>query len=286
MSILIDKNTRVLVQGITGHKGRAFAEQMIDDGTNVVGGVTPLKGGDWGARGRPVFDSVRSAINATEADASLIAVSAPNAVDAIYEAADAGIQLIVCITEGIPMLDMMRLTETLRASGTRLIGANAPGVLVPGVSSIGMIPAALSITGSTGIVARSTSLLMQVTHDLTSRSIGQSTLVGIGGDPVVGTSFIDVLALFEEDLQTERVVLIGEIGGRAELDAADYVQARMTKPVYALMVGNSAPHGVRVGHYGALIEDERDTATSKIDAMRASGVQVAVTPDDLYAMLS
>ncbi len=285
MAILIDHTTRVLVQGITGRKGRTFADQMIADGTNVVGGVTPHKGGEWGVRGRPVFDSVRSAVNATEANTSVIAVGAGSAVDAIYEAADAGIHVIVCITDGIPMLDMMRLNDSLRGSVTRLIGANAPGIAVPATVSVGMIPAAITQQGTTGLIARSGSLLMFIAAGMTARGIGQSTVVGIGADAVVGTSFIELLSLFEDDLETERVVMLGEIGGRAEIDAAAYIRARMTKPVYALVVGQNVPRGVRIGHSGAIIERDDDTAQAKMSALRAAGVEVAENADDLYAML-
>jgi succinyl-CoA synthetase alpha subunit len=286
MAILLDDQTRVLVQGITGRKGRAFTEQMILDGTQVVAGVTPNKGGEWGVRGRPVFDSVRAAVNATEANTSVIAVGAGSAVDAIYEAADAGIRLIVCVTDGIPIVDMLRVTESLRASGVRLIGANAPGVLIPHVGSAGMIPMAIARRGSTALIARSGSLLMYITAHLSALGIGQSALVGIGGDPVIGTTFVDVLMLLEDDLDTERIILLGEIGGRAEFAAADYIRASMTKPVYALIVGQSAPPGVRLGHPSAPVDHDADRADLKSAALRAASVQVARTAADLFALLS
>ncbi|MDX2162588.1 MAG: succinate--CoA ligase subunit alpha [bacterium] len=284
MSILIGKNTRVLVQGMTGREGRTAAEQMIAYGTDVVGGVTPYKGGEWGVRGRPVFDSVRSAVNATEANASLITVAAPQAVDAIYEAVDAGIGLIACITEGIPMLDMMRLIDVLRTTSTRLIGANSPGLLAPEQSSLGIVPGYITRRGSIGIVSRSSSLMYEIAYGLTIRGFGQSTLVGIGGDPVIGTTFVDILDLFEEDLETEQIILIGEIGGDLEQQAADFIKTRMTKPVYGLVVGHSAPHRVRMGHAGASIERAEETAAAKVSALRAAGVRTADTLAELFAL--
>ncbi|MFN8531874.1 MAG: succinate--CoA ligase subunit alpha [Anaerolineae bacterium] len=284
MAIFIDKSTRVLVQGMTGREGRSYTEQMIAYGTHVVGGVTPNKGGEWGVRGRPVFDTVRSAVNATEANASVIAVAASNAVDAIYEAIDANIPLIVCITEGIPMLDMMRLHEYLPRTNSRLIGANCPGVLSPGECSLGIIPGYVAMHGTTGIVSRSSSLLYEVAYTLSARGIGQSTLVGVGGDPVIGTSFVEVLQEFEDDPDTERVILIGEIGGHMEIEAAAYVKAHMTKPVYALIVGSSAPYYIRMGHAGALIEQDDETAAAKVAVLRDAGIRTADSLPDFYAL--
>ncbi len=285
MTILVNKQTRVIVQGITGREGSFYTEQMIAYGTNVVGGVTPSKGGEWGVRGRPIFDSVRKAVETTEANASLIAVTAPHAIDAIYEAIDAGIRLIVCITEGVPMLDIMRLSEHLARTGTRLIGANCPGVLTPSESSVGMIPGYIGRAGVVGVVSRSNTLMCEIVYDMTKHYIGQTTLVGIGGDPLVGTNYVDVLEMFEEDHDTEKVLLIGEIGGRMELDAAEYIASHMTKPVIAYIAGKSAPPGVRMGHPGAFIDSAEETATYKIEALRAAGARVAETPAEVIDLL-
>jgi succinyl-CoA synthetase alpha subunit len=264
---------------------------MIAYGTNVVGGVTPSKGGEWGVRGRPVFDTVQTAVETTDANASLIAVTAPDAVDAIYEAVDAGIELIICITEGIPVLDMLRLYEFLSSVNpsnrkSRLIGANCPGALTPSEANVGVIPGYIARRGNIGIVSRSSSLMYEIVYDLTNHGIGQSTIVGIGGDLVVGTRFVDILALFEDDPETQRVLLIGEIGGRMEADAAEFIKSRMTKPVVAFIAGTSAPENIRLGHAGAVIEMPEDTAAYKVEVLRAAGVRVADTLEQIPEYLS
>lgn len=287
MSILVDQRTRVIVQGMTGREGSLYTHQMIAYGTNVVGGVTPSKGGEWGVGGRPVFDSVRDAVDVTEANTSLIAVTAPHAADAIYEALDAGIPLVVCITEQVPMLDMMRLHEHLRhiraRTGVqpRLIGANCPGILTPGAGSVGILPGYIAQPGGVGMVSRSSTLMCEVAYTLTQHGIGQSTLVGIGGDPLVGTDFVEILSLFEDDRQTDKVILIGEIGGHMEIEAAAFIRARMTKPVIAYIAGIAAPFGVRMGHAGALIESVEETASHKIEVLRNAGVRIAATLDEI-----
>ncbi|NJO84725.1 MAG: succinate--CoA ligase subunit alpha [Blastochloris sp.] len=277
MSILTRDDTRLIVQGITGREGSYHTRQMMLYGTNVVGGVTPGKGGEW-EHGKPVFDTVTAAIDATGANASLIAVSAPAAADAIYEAIDAGMALIVCITDGIPVLDMVRVYTYLQGHSARLIGPNSPGILSPGECSIGIIPTGIARAGTVGIVSRSGSLMYEVISALTDADIGQSTCVGIGGDPVIGTRFVDVLQMFEDDPQTDRIIMLGEIGGRDEIAAAEYIKARITKPVSALIAGRSAPAGVRMGHAGAVVDEPASTAIEKIDALRSAGVQIADTP--------
>ena len=285
MSVFVDKNTKLLVQGITGREGSFQTQRMIRYGTQVVGGVTPGKGGEW-VHGKPVFDSAVSAVEATGANATIIYVPAAHAADAIYEAIDARIPLIVCITEGIPVLDMLKISASLREqSVSRLIGPNCPGILTPGESSVGIIPAFIAKQGNVGVVARSGTLMYDVVSQLTQVDIGQSTIVGIGGDPTIGTSFIDVLEQFEDDPDTSKVVLVGEIGGRAEQDAANFIRARMTKPVFACIVGTSAPERTRMGHAGALILDYETTAPAKIEMLRAAGVIVADDPDQLVEML-
>ncbi len=286
MSIFINHNTQLIVQGITGREGRFQTERMIRYGTQVVGGVTPGKGGEW-VHGKPVFDSVATAVEATDANATIIYVAAPNAPDAIYEAIEARIPLIVCVTEGIPVMDMLKISAYLRDHhASRLIGPNCPGILAPGVSSVGIIPAFIATPGDVGVVARSGTLTYDVVHQLSQAGIGQSTIIGIGGDPTIGTSFIDVLERFEDDPDTSRVVLIGEIGGRAEIDAANFIRARMTKPVYACIVGTSAPERTRMGHAGAIIIENETRARAKIDALRSAGVIVADDPDQLLDLLS
>ncbi len=286
VAILANKNSRVLVQGMTGREGRTFTDHMIAYGTNVVGGVTPHKGGEWGVRGRPVFDTVRAAVNATEADISVVAVAAQQAVDAVYEAVDAGIRMIICITEGIPMQDMMRLIEYVRGTSSRLIGANSPGILIPSECSIGIMPWYIATRGGIGVVSRSGSLMYEVTYGLTIRELGQSALVGIGGDSIVGTSFVDILEYFEDDHETEAVVLIGELGGRMELDAARFIKSRMSKPVYALITGGTAPQGVRMGHAGAHYLTNEESAGYKLAALRDAGARVADRLEDFYALFT
>jgi len=286
MSILIDKNTRVLVQGITGNEGLFHTGQMLQYGTNIVAGVTPGKGGEWVLDGKvPVFDSVRIAVDATGADVSVIFVPARFAPDAIYEAADADIPLIVCITEGIPVQDMMQVRVYLDSTGSRLIGPNCPGLLTPGESKVGIIPGNISLPGSVGVVSRSGTLTYEVLYALMIKGIGVSTCVGIGGDPINGTNFIDCLTLFEDDGLTETVVMIGEIGGADEEKAAEFIQNKMTKPVVSFIAGQTAPPGKRMGHAGAIIEGGTGTAADKIAALKAAGVEVARHPEEIPTLL-
>jgi len=284
MAILADKNTRLIVQGITGREGSFHTEQMIDYGTNVVAGVTPGKGGEW-VLGKPIFDTVKGAVDATGANASIIFVPAAFGPDAIYEAIDAGVELIVCITEGIPILDMMKVYEYLQHSNSRLIGPNCPGLLTPGQTKVGIMPGYIAKPGNVGVVSKSGTLTYEVVYALTHAGMGQTTCIGIGGDPIIGTNFVDVLRLFEEDPETEKVVLIGEIGGRAEIEAAEYIKAHMTKPVAAFIAGKSAPEGTRMGHAGAIIEGGEGTAAEKIAALQAAGVRVADNPEQLPDLL-
>lgn len=285
MAILIDKDTRLIVQGITGKQGMFHAQQMIEYGTNVVGGVTPGKGGEW-ILGKPVFDTVLRAKEATDANCSVIYVPPPFAADAILEAIDAGIELIVCITEGIPIADMMVVRKHLDESNSRLLGPNCPGLLTPGQSKVGIMPGFIATPGNVGVVSRSGTLTYEAVFALTERGIGQTTCVGIGGDPVNGTSFIDVLEMFEADPLTEKVVLIGEIGGDGEERAAEYIQKNMTKPVVAFIAGQRAPEGRTMGHAGALIEGGAGTAAGKIDAFEKAGVKVASYPEQIPDLLS
>jgi succinyl-CoA synthetase alpha subunit len=284
MPILADKNTRLIVQGITGREGSFHTKLMVDFGTNVVGGVTPGKGGEW-VEGKPVFDTVRAAVEATGANASLIFVPAPAAPDAIFEAMNANIPLIVCTTENIPVLEMMKVYEYVQRSNSRLIGPNCPGLLVPGQTKIGIMPGYIATPGNVGVVSKSGTLTYEVVHALTEAGLGQTTCIGIGGDPIIGTSFVDVLEMFENDPATEKVVLIGEIGGRAEVDAAEYIKANMTKPVAAFIAGRSAPEGTRMGHAGAIVEGGEGTAEEKIEALRAAGVRVADNPEQIPQLL-
>ncbi len=287
MSILVDKDTRLLVQGITGREGLFHAEQMLAYGTTVVAGVTPGKGGEWVLDHKvPVFDTVRTAVEATGANATVIFVPARFASDAMLEAADAGIPLIVCITEGIPVRDMMQVRRYLDQKGVRLVGPNCPGLLTPGECKVGIIPGHIADPGNIGVVSRSGTLTYEVLYALKQRGLGASTCVGIGGDPVNGTSFIDALALFEADPQTEKVVLIGEIGGTDEERAAEYISDHMTKPVVAFIAGRTAPPGKRMGHAGAIIEGGAGTAEEKIRALEAAGVPVAEHPEQLAEMVA
>jgi len=286
MSILVDKNTRLLVQGITGREGLFHAQQMLDYGTNIVAGVTPGKGGEWVLDGKvPVFDSVKVAVEATEADTSVIFVPARFAPDAMFEAADSGISLIVCITEGVPALDMMKVRNYLDQKGTRLVGPNCPGLLTPGEAKVGIIPGDIAIPGNVGVVSRSGTLTYEVLYALKEIGLGVSTCVGIGGDPVNGTDFIDVLQLFEDDPHTDKAVLIGEIGGSDEEKAAEFIGAKMTKPVFAFIAGKTAPPGKRMGHAGAIIEGGSGTAEDKIKALEVAGVQVASHPGEIAQMV-
>jgi len=285
MSILVNKDTRLVVQGITGREGEFHTRQMLDYGTNVVAGVTPGKGGGWVAS-VPVFDTVGDAVNATEANTSIIYVPARFAPDAILEAADAGIKVVVCITEGIPVLDMIKIRAYLDCASTRLIGPNCPGIITPGEAKVGIMPGRIHTPGPIGVVSRSGTLTYEVVHGLTERGLGQSTAIGIGGDPIIGTDFIDVLKLFEEDLQTEQVVLIGEIGGTDEQRAADFVARYMTKPVTAFIAGQTAPPGKRMGHAGAIIEGSEGTAAEKIAAFESLGVRVAKHPGEIADLVA
>jgi succinyl-CoA synthetase alpha subunit len=280
MSILIDRSTRVLVQGITGRDGSFHARAMKAYGTQVVGGVTPGKGGRF-VDDMPVFDTVREAVDATGATATCIYVPAPYAADAIWEAADARLPFIVCITEGIPTLDMVRVMARLDDGETRLLGPNCPGLITPGEAKIGIMPGHITTHGPIGLVSRSGTLTYEVVWQLTQSGIGQTTCIGIGGDPIVGTSFLDTLEMFEADDATEAVVLIGEIGGSDEESAAEFIRTSMTKPVVAFVAGQTAPPGRRMGHAGAIVSGTLGTAASKIEAFRQAGVSVARTPSEI-----
>ncbi len=286
MSILVDKNTRLIVQGITGNEGLFHTTQMVAYGTNVVGGVTPSKGGEWVLEGKiPVFDSVKTARDATDANATIIFVPARFAPDAMYEAADAGIPLIICITEGVPVQDMMRVRNYLDQKKVRLIGPNCPGLLTPGEAKVGIIPANIAIPGNVGVVSRSGTLTYEVLYAMKNLGMGASTCVGIGGDPINGTNFRDVLEMFEHDPKTEKVIMIGEIGGNEEEKAAEYIASKMTKPVAGFIAGLTAPPGKRMGHAGAIIEGGAGTAADKIKAMEAAGVKVAKHPEEIPTLL-
>jgi succinyl-CoA synthetase alpha subunit len=286
MSILVDGATRLLVQGITGREGEFHARQMLEYGTRVVAGVTPGKGGEWVLDGKvPVFDTVSQAVEATGANCSVIFVPARFAADAMLEAADAGIPLIVCITEGTPVQDMMQVRRYLDQRGSRLVGPNCPGLLSPGQAKVGIIPGHIATAGDVGVVSRSGTLTYEVLYALKLRGRGVSTCVGIGGDPVSGTSFIDVLEMFEEDPHTEQVVLIGEIGGADEERAAEYIADRMTKPVVGFIAGRSAPPGKRMGHAGAIVEGGSGLASDKIKALEAARVSVAQHPEQIPDLL-
>jgi len=286
MSILINKDTRLLVQGITGNEGLFHTTQMLGYGTNVVAGVTPGKGGEWVLDGKiPVFDSVKLAVEATGANCSVIFVPARFAPDAMFEAADAGIPLIVCITEGVPVQDMMRVRNYIDQKDVRLIGPNCPGMLTPGEAKVGIIPGNIAIPGNVGVVSRSGTLTYEVLYALKQVNMGASTCVGIGGDPINGTNFIDVLEMFEHDAQTEKVVMIGEIGGTDEDKAAEYIAANMTKPVVSFIAGQTAPPGKRMGHAGAIIEGSAGSAADKIKALEAAGVKVAKHPEEIPSLL-
>lgn len=285
MAILLNQNSRVLVQGMTGREGKFHSGQMIEYGTHVVGGVTPGKGGEW-VHGKPVFDTVRACVEATEANVSMILVPAPFAADAIFEAVDSKIPLIVCLTEGIPVRDMMRVHEYLERSGSRLIGPNCPGLLSPKEKAkVGFMPNYVGMPGPVGVVSKSGTLTYETVAAMSARGLGQTTCVGIGGDPIIGTTFVDVLQMFEDDIETEQVVLMGEIGGRAEVDAADFIREKMTKPVVAFIAGRSAPAGTRMGHAGAIIEGGEGTAQEKIDALRKAGVRIAENPEEIPDLL-
>ncbi len=293
MSIFIDKNTKVVVQGITGRDGSFHTKQMIEYGTQVVAGVTPGKGGQKfeavSPRGEaimvPVFNTVEDAVKATGANTSVIYVPPPFAADAIMEAAASGVQLVVCITEGVPVLDMTRVYPFVKERGVRLLGANCPGLISPGQSKVGIIPGRICAEGSVGVVSRSGTLTYEIVYQLTRAGIGQTTCVGIGGDPINGTNFIDCLAAFEKDPQTKAIAMMGEIGGTDEQEAAAYIKQHMTKPVVGFIAGQTAPPGRRMGHAGAIISGSAGTAAEKIEAFEAAGVGVARRPIDFVDLI-
>ncbi len=278
MSILINKNTRLIVQGITGEQGRFHTKQMLDYGTKIVAGVTPGKGG-MDVFGVPVYDTVLEAVEHTSANTSIIYVPPAFAADSIIEAIDAQVDLVVCITEGIPVLDMARVKNYLAGKKTRLIGPNCPGLITPDESKVGILPGYICKKGHVGIVSRSGTLTYEAINQLTQEHIGQSSAVGIGGDPIKGTGFVDVLRMFEEDPETYAVILVGEIGGTGEEEAAEFIRDHMTKPVAAFISGQTAPKGKRMGHAGAIISGGKGTAKGKIEALESVGVKVASTPD-------
>ena len=286
MSILIGKNTRLVGQGITGHQGLFHAKKMLEYGTTLVAGVTPGKGGEWILDGKvPIFDSVKIAKEATGVNTSVIFVPARFAPDAMFEAADAGIELIVCLSEGIPVKDMIQVCSYLVHKKTRLVGPNCPGLITPGEAKVGIIPGDITIPGNTGVVSRSGTLTYEVLYALNEDGMGVSTCVGIGGDPINGTNFIDILKLFEEDPQTDQVVLIGEIGGTAEETAAEFIANFMTKPVVGFIAGQTAPPGKRMGHAGAIVEGGTGLAAEKVNALKEAGVGVARHPEEIPGVL-
>lgn len=286
MSILINGDTRLLVQGITGHEGAFHTQQMLKAGTNILAGVTPGKGGEWVLDGKiPVFDSVKLAVEVTGVNTSVIFVPAVFAGDTILEAANAGIELIVCITEGIPIKDMLLVKHAIKEQNVCLIGPNSPGMISPGASKVGIIPSSITQKGNVGVVSRSGTLTYEVVYSLKKAGIGTSTCVGIGGDPIIGTNFIEILSHFEGDSQTDVVVMIGEIGGSEEERAADYIANNMTKPVIGFIAGQAAPANKRMGHAGAIIEGGIGTAEEKIKALKNAGVQVAKYPEEIPELI-
>jgi succinyl-CoA synthetase alpha subunit len=286
MSILVNKKTRLLVQGITGQEGLFHTEKMVAYGTRVVAGVTPGKGGEWVLNGKiPVFDSVKIAKNATGANTSVIFVPSRFAADAMFEAADAGMELIICITEGVPVADMMRVRNFLDQKGVRLVGPNCPGLLTPGEAKVGIIPGNIAIPGNVGVVSRSGTLTYEVLYALKNLGMGVSTCVGIGGDPINGTDFIDTLEMFEEDPVTEKIVLIGEIGGTDEERAAEFISKYVSKPVASFIAGRTAPPGKRMGHAGAIVQGGTGLAEDKIKALENAGVKVADHPEQIPELL-
>jgi succinyl-CoA synthetase alpha subunit len=285
MAIWVDKNTRLLCQGITGATGSFHARQMREYGTNLVGGVTPGKKGQFFDEVVPIFNTVGDAVEATGANATVIFVPPPFAADAICEAADAGIELIVCITEGIPVLDMVNAKPFIKSKGVRLIGPNCPGIITPGQCKIGIMPGHIHLPGHVGVVSKSGTLTYEAVGQLTALGVGQSTCVGIGGDPVNGTNYIEVLTAFQNDPDTHGIILIGEIGGSAEEQAAEFIKAHVTKPVVGFIAGTTAPPGRRMGHAGAIISGGKGTAKDKIAALEAAGVSVVPTPSDMGATM-
>jgi succinyl-CoA synthetase alpha subunit len=280
MSILVNEKTRLLVQGFTGREGTFHAQQMIEYGTNVVGGVTPGKGGTKHLE-RPVFNTVAEGVKATGADATVIFVPPAYSADAILEAADAQVALVVCITEGIPTLDMVRVANVVDKSKTRLIGPNCPGVISPGKCKVGIMPGRIHKQGNVGVVSRSGTLTYEAVHQLTQLGIGQSTCIGIGGDPIIGTTFLDAIKMFNDDADTHAIVLIGEIGGNAEERASEWIKANVKKPVVGFVAGQTAPPGRRMGHAGAIISGGQGTAKEKYAAMKAAGIHTVETPADM-----
>ncbi len=285
MSILIDSNTRLIVQGITGNEGLFHTRQMLAYGTKIVGGVTPMRGGETVLDGIPVFDTVKKALESTGANTSVIFVPARFATEAIFEAADARIPLIVCISEGIPVADMMRVRAYTDRIGVRIVGPNCPGLLTPGQTKVGIIPGNISIPGDVGVVSRSGTLTYEVLYALKMAGMGATTCVGIGGDPVGGVNFVDALRMFQDDAATRKVVMIGEIGGQDEERAAEFIAKEMDKPVASFIAGQTAPPGKRMGHAGAIIEGGSGTAVEKIEALRAAGVKIAKHPAEIPSLL-
>jgi succinyl-CoA synthetase alpha subunit len=285
MSIFIGHDTKAVVQGITGRDGSFHAKQMLEYGTKVVAGVTPGKGGQRFEKTVPIFNTVAEAVQATGANTSVIYVPSRFATDAVYEAADAGLGLVVCITEGVPVLDMTRVMPYLKERGARLIGPNCPGAISPGRSKVGIIPGSICREGRVGVVSRSGTLTYEIIHQLSKAGLGQSTCIGIGGDPIIGTNFIDCLAAFEADRETTAIVMIGEIGGTDEQQAAEYASAHVTKPIVGFIAGQTAPPGRRMGHAGAIISGASGTATEKIAAFERAGVGVMKRPADVVPLL-
>lgn len=285
LSILVDENTRLVVQGITGRDGAFHAAQMLEYGTKVVAGVTPGKGGMKTDQGVPVFDTVAEAVEETGANTSVVYVPAPFAADAVCEASDAGVGLVVCISEGIPVKDMVKVIPYAAARGTRVIGPNSPGIISPGLAKVGIMPGSIHSKGSIGVISRSGTLTYEIVYHLTQNGFGQSTCIGIGGDPVVGTNLLDAMALFAEDRETETVVLIGEIGGNDEEEAAQIIKEGYSKKVAAFIAGRTAPPGKRMGHAGAIVTGGTGTAAEKVEAFEEAGVKVADTPSEIVEIV-
>lgn len=286
MSILLNKNTKIIVQGITGSEGSFHTQQMLEYNTKVVGGVTPGKGGTLANDKVPVFNSVREAVDKTGANASIIFVPPPFAADAMLEAIDSGIELIIAITEGVPVRDMVTVKHALRGSKSRLIGPNCPGIITPGVGKMGIMPAFIHLEGKCGLISRSGTLTYEAVKQLSDRKIGQSTCVGIGGDPIPGSNFLEIMRLFNEDPDTNAVVMIGEIGGSAEEEAAEYIKSEFKKPVVGFIAGQTAPPGRRMGHAGAIIAGGKGTAKEKVAAMERAGIHVSKSPADIGATMA